>query len=259
MIKTRLQSHKLNLQGLRTGNDSLLMRGVSIVKRGGVRSLWRGVGPHLATVIPTRGTYLAIYRGLGGGAPDSSPLQNAVAGVAGASVVVTLANPPYCVVTALRLAPVVPGAPPPTPLSVARDLWRQGGLRPFGRGLSASYWGLSETAIQMPLYEWLRAQASQRDIPGGAFGAGLVSKFVASLATYPHEVVRTRMRDEPAIYRRFWPSIAHIHRIDGWSRGLYGGLGAHLLRVSPNAAIMLGVYELVSTFMGDNDDNEEEE
>lgn len=74
------------------------------------------------------------------------------------------------------------------------------------------------------------------------------AKFTAVCMTYPHEVIRTRMRQPPEPggepkYRRFVPSLRLIVREEGWT-ALYGGLGAHLLRVTPNAVLLFLTYEL---------------
>jgi solute carrier family 25 protein 33/36 len=47
-----------------------------------------------------------------------------------------------------------------------------------------------------------------------------------------------------AKYSSLWKTFAVIVSEEGF-RGLYGGLGAHLIRVIPNAAIMFYTYETV--------------
>ena len=72
------------------------------------------------------------------------------------------------------------------------------------------------------------------------------TKGLASMATYPHEVVRTRMREASSSrYQGMLQSLALISREEG-RRGLYSGLGPHLLRVVPNTAIMFMSFELLS-------------
>ena len=75
---------------------------------------------------------------------------------------------------------------------------------------------------------------------------------IAAITTYPHEVVRTRMRGERTTrgadvqYKRMIQSVLMIARNEG-RMGLYGGMGAHLLRTVPNAAILFVVVEAIST------------
>jgi solute carrier family 25, member 33/36 len=73
------------------------------------------------------------------------------------------------------------------------------------------------------------------------------SKLVASLLTYPHEVVRTRMRElvnGKCPYNGLYDAFTRIAKEEGRS-GLYRGMGVHLSRTVPNTAIMFFVYEYV--------------
>jgi len=74
-----------------------------------------------------------------------------------------------------------------------------------------------------------------------------VAKMVASVATYPHEVVRTRLQTQR---RLLLPSGAprkrsgiirttrKILHFEGW-RGLYKGLSVNLIRTVPNSAVTM--------------------
>lgn len=72
-----------------------------------------------------------------------------------------------------------------------------------------------------------------------------MAKLIAAAATYPHEVIRTRLREAGNTrYNGLFSGLLLIAKEEG-ARGLYGGMGAHLIRVVPNAAIMFLTYELV--------------
>lgn len=78
---------------------------------------------------------------------------------------------------------------------------------------------------------------------------GATAKLIASVSTYPHEVLRTRMREAANSgpnprYRGLVHAVREIVRAEGM-RGLYGGLLVHQLRTVPNAAILFFVVELV--------------
>ena len=157
----------------------------------------------------------------------------------------------------------------------ALRIYREEGARAFYRGLTASYLGVFETALQFALYGWMkeaiieqrsasaeaalrrgggegspgpsRADISRAAYSGGwAFLASATSKLLASAATYPHEVIRTRMReqrgDEAIKYRTILQSCRTVWAEEG-ARGLYGGMSVHLLRTVPNAAILVWVVE----------------
>jgi solute carrier family 25 protein 33/36 len=76
------------------------------------------------------------------------------------------------------------------------QIWRQEGVKGFGRGLSASYLGVSESTLQWVLYERLKRVFREGDAPPttyreklrDALGAGFFAKLTATVITYPHEV-----------------------------------------------------------------------
>jgi solute carrier family 25, member 33/36 len=143
-------------------------------------------------------------------------------------------------------------------VDTAIRIYREEGPFAFYRGLTASYLGVTETALQFTLYGYLKdvlraqrveaaGELSAAPLPGGAteqgqrgfvgtdaFIAGALSKLVASAATYPHEVIRTRMREKPvegssSRYNTIARTVLTVAREEG-VRGLYGGLSVHLLR-----------------------------
>lgn len=169
------------------------------------------------------------------------------------------------------------------------QIWRNEGLKGFYRGLSASYLGVAEGTIQWTLYERfkkIRKQRSARNAysqAGGQGGEGWSdkilsagsAKFIATIITYPHEVVRTRLRQAPtpapgAIqldptvskskewagvvarqaarnkpkYHGLLQTFKLVFKEEGF-QALYSGLSPHLLRVVPNAVVMYSIYEMV--------------
>jgi solute carrier family 25 protein 33/36 len=84
---------------------------------------------------------------------------------------------------------------------------------------------------------------------GKVFAAGSAKLFAAAV-TYPHEVVRTRLRLAPTVsvgggrvemkYTGLIQCFRTVWKEEGML-GLYGGLTPHLLRVVPSAAIMFGM------------------
>ena len=80
------------------------------------------------------------------------------------------------------------------------------------------------------------------------FSVAACSKLLASISTYPHEVLRTRLRQSPengiVKYKGLINTAKIIYREEGIA-ALYGGMTAHLMRVVPNAAILFFCYELI--------------
>lgn len=126
--------------------------------------------------------------------------------------------------------------------------------------MSASLLGVTEGTIQWTLYEQFKrmARAGPDGTPteGSEWKVSLAAgaaKFVATIITYPHEVVRTRLRQPlpPSgvpKYRSLVQTFQLVVHEEGW-RVLYSGLSAHLLRVIPNAITMFAVYEGVLTYV----------
>ena len=123
-------------------------------------------------------------------------------------------------------------------------------MRGFYAGLVPSLIGVSHGAVQFMSYEELKkvrraglkrdAQLKSTDylILGG------LSKVVAGAATYPYQVVRTRLQAYGA-KQRYGGMLDAVHFIwkDAGVRGFYRGLAPNLLRVLPSSAVTFLVYE----------------
>ncbi|KAI9068963.1 mitochondrial carrier [Trametes sanguinea] len=133
-------------------------------------------------------------------------------------------------------------------------IMREEGARGFYKGLSANYLGVTEGTIQWVLYERLKRLTARTEGKGGLqewfgmLGSAGTAKCAASLITYPHEVLRTRLRqplvDGKVKYTGLLQTLRLVIAEEG-ARLLYGGLSAHLMRVIPNAAVMYSIYEAV--------------
>ncbi|WVW78334.1 hypothetical protein I302_100288 [Kwoniella bestiolae CBS 10118] len=151
----------------------------------------------------------------------------------------------------------------PNAFTMTMSIIRKEGITGLYRGLSASYLGVSEGVIQWVLYERFKRLTSSTSFDssnqsvlsymGSIVGASGGAKAVASLITYPHEVIRTRLR-QPAVngivkYTGLVQTLKLVIKEEG-AASLYGGLTAHLFRVVPNAACMFLIYELVAGKLG---------
>ncbi|CEM05258.1 unnamed protein product [Vitrella brassicaformis CCMP3155] len=258
VVKTQMQA---------SGGQGFLATVAAVHKASGVTGFFAGLTPSLIGVIPSRSTYFWAYstakNALNPMIGDGALTHFTSALVAG-FVAYTVINPISMVRTRLFLDAAASETAAKGVLDAVRSIWMQEGVRGFSRGVVASYWGISEGCVHWMIFEPLKKQLSQREAErtpgsverssqqrasvGPTLVAGFVAKAVASTATYPHEVIRTRLREQtigtPAKYTGFFQSFRLIAREEG-VRGLYAGMFTHLLRVVPSSALVLVCYEVV--------------
>ncbi|KAF8959612.1 mitochondrial carrier protein RIM2 [Flammula alnicola] len=221
------------------------------------RALFKGLGPTLVGVVPARSINFFTY---GNGkrliadkfnnGKENSWVYLSAAALAGI-ITGTATNPIWVVKTRLQLAQgdkkVLGGS-----WLCIKKIMKEEGIKGFYKGLSASYLGVTEGTIQWVLYENLKSLNEAVEGQGavaqwaGMLGSAGTAKFVASLITYPHEVLRTRLR-QPSVngvlkYTGLVQTLRLVIAEEG-ARTLYSGLSAHLMRVVPNAAVMYSIYE----------------
>uniref|UniRef100_A0AAR2L9M2 Solute carrier family 25 member 36 n=1 Tax=Pygocentrus nattereri TaxID=42514 RepID=A0AAR2L9M2_PYGNA len=191
--------------------------------------------------------------------PDSTQVHMVSAGLAGFTAI-TATNPIWLIKTRLQLDARNRGERRMSAFECVRRVYQADGLRGFYRGMSASYAGISETVIHFVIYESIKrklleskANANMDDEDEsvkdasdfvGMMLAAATSKTCATSIAYPHEVIRTRLREEGSKYRSFFQTLSMVFREEGY-RALYRGLTTHLVRQIPNTAIMMCTYELV--------------
>ena len=172
-------------------------------------------------------------------------------------------------------------------LDAARKMYRAEGMRAFYSGLTPALLGLSHVAVQFPLYEFFKMRFTGFGIgkhpndDGGSHWVGIsaatfLSKVCASTATYPHEVLRTRLQTQQRVapahspegiafrgsdsrsrgpgfsssdgmrtkarYAGVLRTFQVILQEEGW-RAFYAGIGTNLVRAVPAAMTTMLTYE----------------
>ncbi|XP_010575664.1 PREDICTED: solute carrier family 25 member 33 isoform X3 [Haliaeetus leucocephalus] len=193
----------------------------SILEKEGPRSLFRGLGPNLVGVAPSRAVYFACYskakeRFNGIFVPNSNIVHICSAGSA-AFITNSLMNPIWMVKTRMQLE---------------RNLKKH----------------LKE--VQLPPSSPNGTERNSTNFFGLMFAAA-VSKGCASCIAYPHEVIRTRLREEGTKYKTFIQTARLVAREEGYL-AFYRGLFAQLIRQIPNTAIVLSTYELIVYLLEDH-------
>jgi solute carrier family 25 protein 33/36 len=258
VVKTRLQAqnNKRNLETNSRFGFGTINALRNLVQQEGFLGLYRGLFAHCLGVIPARTIHFFVYSGTKGflakrwnDHPYYVPMFSSAFA---AATVVTITSPIWLVKTRLQLQAAAASETLYNGLiDCAIKTYKSEGLRGFYKGLGASYLGVFETMIQFTLYENLKRTlkvSMDRDLHSSEFLLiSSFSKLVASALTYPHEVIRTRLREQKNVRPLKYPGpisgMLVLARQEG-IKGLYGGMGAHLLRVVPNAAILFYVYEM---------------
>lgn len=232
-----------------------------IVEMEGTKALFKGLGPNLVGVAPSRAIYFCTYSNsksiFNELLPSDTPIVHICSAASAGFMSCTATNPIWFVKTRLQLDQRMYGSI--SALQCIRDIYQRHGLLGFYKGITASYFGISETIIHFVIYEFIKAQLRQRkessrdsynpDVKSTRdfvqfMAAGAVSKTCASTLAYPHEVARTRLRQEGDKYRSFFQTLFLVWREEGY-QGLYRGLATQLVRQIPNTAIMMATYEAV--------------
>lgn len=175
-------------------------------------------------------------------------------------------------------------------LDAARKMYTTEGILSFYSGLTPALLGLTHVAVQFPAYEYLKTRFTGQGMGGSPEGAGdgeahwfgvlsasILSKILASSATYPHEVIRTRLQTQrrpapgheylggvvqgagnngasspalnqqppqPRRYRGIVMTVRTIFLEEGW-RAFYAGMGTNMMRAVPAATVTMCTYEYV--------------
>ncbi len=241
----------------------------------GWRALFKGLGPNIIGVVPARAINFYTY-GNGkriisqrfNGGNEAAWVHLCAAATAG-MITGTATNPIWLVKTRLQLDKSnaekmgsMSNRQYKNSLDCVMQTVRKEGVRGLYRGLSASYLGVSESTLQWVMYEQMKLHLRNRESRllatgrdwtvwdqtvawAGKLGAAGGAKFFAAIITYPHEVVRTRLRQAPLQDGRLkYTGLVQCFRTIWKEEGLgsfYGGLTPHLMRVVPSAAIMFGM------------------
>ncbi|CAJ1953602.1 unnamed protein product [Cylindrotheca closterium] len=247
-----------------------------IYQKEGPKGMFRGLGATLVTVPLFWGVYFPLYDQLKYETQQKYPdmnisLVHCGSAVATGAVADLICNPLFVIRTRLQtqalhqLADAHAHHTQPANileksgiLQTGQQLFRQHGPLIFWRGMSANLIGLSHVAVQFPTYEYLKKwcrdrkasatghhQAVVQESPLELLVASGVAKMFASLLTYPHEVLRSRMMDSrQATAPTLRGTARHIYSQEGFA-GFYRGLPVTLIRVIPNSCITFLSYELL--------------
>lgn len=245
VVKTRLQAQHASSVSY-SGMVGTLS---TIWQREGIRGLYRGLGPICVGYLPTWAVYFTVYERCKRISTPNTWTTHCLSAMAAGAVSTTATNPIWVVKT--RLMSQGPHTPwhYSSTINAFATMYKHEGIRTFYAGLAPALLGLAHVAVQFPLYEKFKVSFDHNPI--GILGASALSKMCASAATYPHEVVRTRLQTQsgkksgtPLKYRGIVSTVRTIFHEEGW-RAFYAGLGTNMVRAVPASAVTLLTYESI--------------
>ncbi|CCE65426.1 hypothetical protein TPHA_0L00700 [Tetrapisispora phaffii CBS 4417] len=285
VTKTRLQAQGLQSAGKSRYYNGLIGTINTIVKDEGILGLYKGIGPILMGYLPSWMIYFSIYEVSKDSFPKIFPnsvfLTHFFSALTAGSVSTILTNPIWVIKTRLMLQNDIGknSTHYKNTIDAFIKIYKQEGPKAFYAGLLPSLFGLFHVGIQFPIFENLKTTfkyktvkiSEEIDNNHGAstknleptntnstinldrlIMASCLSKMIASLVTYPHEILRTRMQLKsnlpPSVQRKIIPLIKKTYTKEGF-KGFYSGFFVNLLRTVPASVITLVTFEYVQNFL----------
>lgn len=269
VIKTRLQVHGLPEAAHSGPRGSVIVTSLrNIIKNEGVKGLYRGLSPTIIALLPNWAVYFTVYEKLKGvlHSHDSSGQLTiganmiAAAGAGAATSITT--NPLWVVKTRLQTQGLRTDVIPyKSVVSALGRIIHEEGIQGLYSGILPSLAGISHVAIQFPAYEKLKCHMAKKAnttvdklSPTDVALASSVSKVLASVMTYPHEVIRSRLQEQgqarnPKVhYAGVVDCVKKVFLKEGLP-GFYRGCATNLLRTTPSAVITFTSYEMIHRFL----------
>ena len=260
LVKVRFQA---DTRGRLSGVARTLLR---VAEAEGPRALFAGLTPALLGSAMSWGGFFYFYEQLrarpaDGESAAASAWSSGVRSLQAGAITVLLTNPVWLVKTRLQLQERgTLAAAPGSYRGIAhafRSIVAEEGWRALYRGVLPALLLTSHGAVQFVCYEQLkRLRPPSGSAQHEALVYGAASKLAASLATYPYQVVKTRVQRRAAAspkhrgdlaageLARTFACVRDTARREG-ARGFFKGCWPNSLRVMPSAAITFWVYEMV--------------
>lgn len=229
----------------------------------GLRGLYRGLGPTLLGYLPTFSIYFPAYHNYKyylakwTGRTGTDPFIHLISAMGAGATSSLTTNPFWLIRTRLMTQSEFTPYFYWNSLHAFRSIYQHEGVSGLYKGLGPAALGLLHVAVQFPLYE--KFKSLQKRNPEDTkeslqvhqiLFASTGSKVIASVATYPHEVLRTRFQNQttsPPKYRNVPQAIGLIFKEEGF-KGFYRGMFTTVMRVVPASAVTLITYEKVLEF-----------
>jgi len=219
---------------------------VSIRDEIGFKGLYRGLVPAMVGASISWGIYFALYEDIktriaGEEQRRLLPYEYLMASAGSGTITTLCTNPIWLVKTRMELQ--TPGNEPYKGLVHAlRTIVKQDGAKGLYKGIAPALVLVSNGGMQFMLYEEFKHVYNRPLNSLDHMALGALSKGLASVITYPYQVVKSRMQQYHSTYHSTSYTFRSIVRGEGIA-GLYSGLIPNLSRVMPSSAVTFAVYE----------------
>ncbi|KAJ5771468.1 uncharacterized protein N7511_003519 [Penicillium nucicola] len=256
-------------------NHGLLSIGRQVWREKGLRGMYQGLGPSVLAYFPRWAIFFTTYHrshetfdewfGVG-----SQWMTSFMSSLVAGTFCIVATNPILVIKTRLMSQTSVSNGIYARPewqyksaFDAARQIYSKEGVLAFYSGLTPALLGVSHLTIQFPLYEKMKRTFTGSGLgeeneeshynTSGTLMAASFSKIVASSATYPHEVIRTRLhmqqslkstKPSPPWHSSVLMTASTIWQQEGW-RGFYAGMKTSMIRAVPASVTTMFVYENV--------------
>ncbi|KAM5342514.1 hypothetical protein ACJ41O_013480 [Fusarium nematophilum] len=266
IVKTRMQIHRSSAPSAVRPTTVSLLRSLTSNPRP-VASLYRGLTPNLVGNASSWASFFffkaRFEHALAAGGQPSPGDYFVASAMAGASTA-ALTNPIWVLKTRMVSSDRGSHGAYPSMAAGARAILSAEGVRGLYRGLGVSLIGVSHGAVQFAVYEpakrWYRARRRERHgideegapiTPEATVALSSAAKLVAGAATYPYQVLRSRLQNYEAderFGRGIRGVVVRVWTEDGL-RGFYRGLVPGVVRVMPATWVTFLVYENVKYYL----------
>ncbi|XP_077300545.1 peroxisomal Membrane Protein 34 [Arctopsyche grandis] len=243
---------RLQLEESELGKGGTLRALARLSKEEGVLALYRGVVPVLQSIYASNFVYFYTFHGLkslNGGAKGQSAARDLLLGAIAGITNVLVTTPLWVVNTRLKMS----GTPYKSLVGGLQHVAQTEGVRGLWAGTMPSLLLVANPAIQFMTYEALKRRFSPNGHMTGlmSLALGASAKAVATVITYPLQVVQARLRHrgQGAVEASgILPALLALCKRNGL-RGLFRGLEAKLLQTVLMAALMFSTYEKITRFV----------
>ncbi|KAE8254568.1 hypothetical protein A4X13_0g3370 [Tilletia indica] len=257
------QAAALGGQAANKGAGMLRQAVISLYKDGGgIKAFWVGNGLNVVKIFPESAIKFMSYemskRAFAkyvDGVSDSRDISGTSRFISGGIGGITsqLAIYPIETLKTRLMASQEPGKSQKLLLKTAKDMWNNGGVRLYYRGLTAGLIGVFPySAIDMSAFEGIKLfyiKYTGKEEPGvlALLAFGSVSGSVGATTVYPLNLIRTRLQAagtpaHPTRYDGFLDAVKQTYKNEG-AVGFYRGLVPTLAKVVPAVSISYVVYE----------------